>query len=60
MTNPIWAEEAFESSYGFHYIGISSASDYTYADPEEKVTTYRYGNWGIESFNSSIWTRIRK
>lgn len=37
MTNPIWAEEAFESSYGFHYIGISSASDYTYADPEEKL-----------------------
>ena len=37
MTNPIWAEKAFESSYGFHYIGISSASDYTYADPEKKL-----------------------
>lgn len=37
MTTPIWNEHAFESSYGFHYIGISSASDYTYADLDEKI-----------------------
>lgn len=37
MTTPIWNDAAFESSYGFHYIGITSASDYTYADPDEKL-----------------------
>jgi hypothetical protein len=36
-TEPRWVSEAFQTSYGFHFIGISSTTDYTYAHKDTKT-----------------------